>query len=119
MPWVQVRNGAGKYVEASLERTSAAADVPTLPDNMEILLTDSANAEAYPISGFTWLLLYENQKDPARADAVVRMAWWMTHDAQKYATPLEYAPLKGEAVKKTESLLKKININGKPALATN
>jgi phosphate transport system substrate-binding protein len=86
---------------------------------MEILLTDSANAEAYPISGFTWLLLYENQKDPARADAVVRMAWWMTHDAQKYATPLEYAPLKGEAVKKTESLLKKININGKPALATN
>jgi len=45
------------------------------------------------------------------------MAWRITHEAKKYATPLEYAPLKGEAVKKTENLLKKITVNGKPALA--
>lgn len=117
MSWTQLRNRAGKYVEPSLERTSAAADVASLPDNMEVLLTDSSNPEAYPISGFTWLLLYEDQKDAARGDAVVRMAWWMIHDGQKYATPLEYAPLKGAAVKKTEVLLKKIKIDGKAVLA--
>jgi phosphate transport system substrate-binding protein len=119
MSWAQVRNAAGNFVEPSLERTSAAADVASLPDNMEILLTDSPNPEAYPIAGFTWLLVYANQKDPTRGDAIVRMAWWMTHDAQKYATPLQYAPLKGEAVQKTENLLKTVTVNGKPALATN
>ena len=119
MPWTQVRNKAGNFVEPSLERTSAAAEVPSLPDNMEILLTDSANPEAYPIAGFTWLLIYANEKDPVRGEAVVRMAWWMIHDGQKYATPLAYAPLKGEAIKKTENLLKTITVDGKPTLAAN
>lgn len=119
MPWVQVRNKAGKYVEPSLERTAVAADVADLPDNMEVLLADSANPEAYPIAGFTWLLLYQNQKDQAKGDAVVRLVWWMTHDGQKYATPLEYAPLKGAAVTKTEALLKKITFGDKPILASN
>ncbi len=117
MPWAQLRNKAGRFVEPSLERTSAAADVADLPDNIEVLLTDSANPEAYPISGFTWLLLYEDQKDQARGDAVVRLAWWMTHEGQKYAQPLEYAALKGAAVSKTEALLKKIKVNGKSLLA--
>ncbi len=116
IPWAQVRNKAGKYVEPSLERTAIAADVPDLPDNMEVLLTDSANPEAYPIAGFTWLLLYQNQKDQAKGDAVARLVWWMTHDGQQYATPLRYAPLKGVAVQKTEALLKKISFGDKAIL---
>jgi phosphate transport system substrate-binding protein len=119
MPWAQVRNKAGIFVEPNLARTATAADVADLPDSMEVMLTDSANPEAYPIAGFTWVLLYQNQKDPAKGDAVVRLAWWMTHDGQKYAIPLEYAPLKGAAIKKTEALLKKIQLDGKPILATN
>lgn len=119
LSWAQIRNKAGKFVEPSLERASAAADVTDLPDHMEAMITDSSNPEAYPISGFTWLLLYVNQRDQAKGDAIVRLVWWMTHDGQKYAIPLEYAPLKGAAVKKTEALLKKITVGGKPILATN
>ncbi len=119
MPWTQVRNKAGIYLEPSLEATAAAADVANLPDNMEVLLTDSANPKAYPISGFVWMLVYEDQKDSARGDAVARLAWWVAHDGQKYTTPLEYAPLSGAAVKKTEVLLKKITVDGKAILATN
>ncbi len=119
MPWTQLRNKAGVYLEPSLEATAAAADVASLPDNMEVLLTDSANPKAYPISGFVWMLIYENEKDPARGDAVARLAWWVDHDGQKYTTPLEYAALSGAAVKKTEALLKKIEVGGKAILATN
>ncbi len=119
MPWAQVRNKAGIYLEPSLEATAAAADVASLPDSMEVLLTDSANPKAYPISGFVWMLVYENQKDPARGDAIARLAWWADHDGQKYTTPLEYAPLSGAAVKKSEALLKKIMVDGKAILATN
>lgn len=114
--WMQMRNKAGKYLDPTLEGAAAAADVPNLPDNMEVVITDSDNAAAYPISGFTWLLAYENQTDVAKGDAIAQLFWWMTHEAQQYAIPLEYAPLKGAAIKKTEALIKKIKAGGSFAL---
>lgn len=111
MPWALLRNKAGKYMKPTLETAAAAADVANLPDNMEVMITDSGNPNAYPIVGFTWLLVYENQKDAAKADSTVNFAWWMIHNGQNYAVPLDYAPLKGAAVKKADALLKKIKAN--------
>ena len=116
LPWAQLRNKAGKWMDPSLDGAAAAADQKDLPDNMEVVITDSSNPNAYPISGFTWLLIYENQSDPAKADAVAQLAWWMIHEGQKFATPLEYAPLKGAAVKKAEALLKKIKADNQIVL---
>ncbi|HEV2549438.1 MAG TPA: phosphate ABC transporter substrate-binding protein PstS [Stellaceae bacterium] len=119
MPRAQIRNKAGKWVEPSLERTSVAADLPDLPDHMQVMFTDSANPEAYPIAGFVWMLVYENQADAAKGTTVAQLAWWMLHDGQKYNAPLLYAPIQGAALKKSEALLQKIKVNGKPALAMN
>jgi phosphate transport system substrate-binding protein len=116
LTWAQLRNKAGKFLDPSLEGAAAAADQKDLPDNMEVVITDSANPAAYPISGFTWLLVYENQTNEAKADAVANLAMWMVTDGQKYATPLDYAPLKGVAVKKAEGLVKKIRVNNKLVL---
>jgi phosphate transport system substrate-binding protein len=116
MAWAQVRNKAGKYLEPTLDGAALAADEPNLPNNMEVMVTDSSNPKAYPIAGFTWLLIYENQTDEAKADAVANLAWWMIHDGQKLAIPLEYAPLKGAAIKKAEALVKKIKVNNRLVL---
>jgi phosphate transport system substrate-binding protein len=116
MVWAQLQNKAKKYLDPSLEGAAAAADVANLPDNMEVMITDSSNPNAYPISGFTWLLVYENQTDVAKGDAVAQLTWWMLHEGQQYALPLEYAPLKGAAIKKAEALVKKIKVNGAVAL---
>ena len=116
IPWAQMQNKAKKFLDPSLEGAAAAADIANLPDSMEVSITDSPNSNAYPISGFTWLLVYENQTDAAKADAVANLVWWMLHDGQKYATPLEYAPLKGVAVKKAEALAKKIKVNNQTVL---
>jgi phosphate transport system substrate-binding protein len=116
MTWAQLQNKAKKYLDPTLEGAAAAADVANLPDNMEVMITDSANPAAYPISGFTWLLVYENQTDAAKGDAVAQLTWWMLHEGQKYALPLEYAPLKGAAIKKAEALAKKIKVGGTVAL---
>jgi phosphate transport system substrate-binding protein len=112
IPWAQLENKAKKFLEPSLEGAEAAADVSSLPDNMEIVITDSSNPNAYPITGFTWLLVYENQTDPAKGDAVAQLASWMITDGQKFAAPLDYAPLKGVAQKKAMALVKKIKVNG-------
>jgi phosphate transport system substrate-binding protein len=108
MPYALLRNKSGKYMKPTLESAAAAADVANLPDNMEVMITDSPNPNAYPIVGFTWLLVYENQKDAAKADATVNFAWWMIHNGQKYAASLDYAELKGAAVKKAAALLKQV-----------
>jgi phosphate transport system substrate-binding protein len=114
--YAQLRNKAGKFIEPSLDSATKAADVKDLPDNMEFMITDSSNPVAYPISGFTWLLIYENQTDAAKGDAVAQLAWWMIHQGEKYAKPLGYAPLQGAAVKKAENLLKQIKADNKMVL---
>lgn len=116
MAWAPMQNKSGKYIEPSLESAALAADVPSLPDNMEVVITNSDNPDAYPIVGFTWLLIYVNQTNEAKADAVARLAWWMLHSGQQYATPLEYAPLKGAAIAKAEALVKRITLNGQPVI---
>src|SRR5262249_12025101 len=116
IPYAQLRNKAGKFLEPSLESAAKAADIKDLPDNMEFMITDSSNPDAYPISGFTWLLIYANQANAAKGDAVAQLAWWMIHQGQKYAHPLGYAPLQGVAVKKAENLLKQIKADNKMVL---
>jgi phosphate transport system substrate-binding protein len=116
LAWAALQNKAGSYIEPSLEAAALAADVPNLPDNMEVVITDTDNPQGYSIVGFTWLLIYEDQTNAAIADAVARMAWWMIHDGQQYAAPLEYVPLEGVAVTKAENLIKKINVNGVPVI---
>jgi phosphate transport system substrate-binding protein len=116
IPYAQLRNKAGKFIEPSLDSAAKAADVKDLPDNMEFMITESSNPDAYPISGFTWLLIYENQTDAAKGDAVAQLAWWMIHQGEKYAKPLGYAPLQGAAVKKAENLLKQIKADNKMVL---
>jgi len=112
IPWAQLQNKSKKFLDPSLDGAAAAADVANLPDNMEVSITDSSNPNAYPISGFTWILAYENQPIPAKADALAQLVKWMLSDGQKFAAPLDYAPLKGAALKKTQALVKKIKANG-------
>ena len=119
MPWALMQNKSGVYLEPTLEGAAAAADVADLPDDMKIMIPNSANPKAYPISGFSWLLIYEHPNDAARGNAVAHLAWWTIHDGQQYSAPLLYAPLQGAAVKKAENLLKKITFDGKAVLATN
>jgi phosphate transport system substrate-binding protein len=83
---------------------------------MKVMLTDSANPEAYPIVGFTWLLVYVNQTDRAKGETLVNMLWWTIHDGQKYTEPLDYAPLAQAAVTKAENEILSIKYQGQPLL---
>jgi phosphate transport system substrate-binding protein len=112
MPYVMVKNKKGKFVTATIASTSYAADT-NLPDDMKVSLTDSDAPEGYPISGFTWILVYKEQnyveKSEEKAKELVKLLWWMTHEGQKNAEPLHYAPLSKKAVEKAEKLIKSIS----------
>jgi phosphate transport system substrate-binding protein len=118
-----VQNKASQFVAATQETVSNAAAGVKLPDDMRIKIVNGDGDKTYPIAGFTWLLVYEKQTDPAKALAVVRLLWWATHDGQEFimanaSDPVigGYAPLPDPAIKKAEALIAKITVNGKQVL---
>ena len=80
--------------------------------NMKIMITNSSNADAYPIVGFTWILAFIDQKDQAKGQTLANLLWWAIHDGQQYCTALDYAPLSTGALTKAEAQIKKINYQG-------
>ncbi len=119
MPVGLLQNKSGKYVEASIKSVTAAANV-TLPADARVSITNTDAPDGYPISSFTWILLYKEQnydnRPEDKAKEVVKLVWWMTHEGQQYATPLIYAPLPKEALKVVETNLRSIVFNGKSLL---
>jgi phosphate transport system substrate-binding protein len=117
LPWVLLKNAAGNYESPSLAGTTAATVGVTLPDDMKIMITNSTNPDAYPICGFTWILVFQNQTDKTKGQALVNMLWWAIHDGQQYGTPLDYASLSSTAVTKAENEILSIKYQGQPLLS--
>jgi len=119
MPYGMVKNKKGNFIEPSMASVSTAAET-TLPDDMKVNLTDTDAPMGYPISGFTWIILYKEQnygnKPADKAKLLVDLIWWMIHQGQQYASPLEYAPLSKVAAAKAERLIKSITYDGKPVM---
>ncbi len=101
--YAQIKNKAGNYVSPTLENAANAAAGITLPDDMKILVTDSSNAQAYPITGFTWVLAYANAQDANKGKTLAQYLWWAIHDGQKLSAAIGYAALPADAVKKAET----------------
>jgi len=108
LPYALLKNISGNYVNASLEAVSAAAasSAGSLPEDLRVSITNAGGKDAYPISGFTWLLVYKAMKDKEKAGAMVKFLHWAMSDGQSYAKELYYAPLPKDVVKLCE---RKIN----------
>jgi len=119
LPVASVKNAAGKFVEPSIATTTAAAAgaAKDMPADFRVSLTNPPGDNAYPIASFTWLLVYRDQLDQTKGRAIAKFLWWMSHDGQRYADDLLYAPLPPQVVKQIEAKLKEITYQGKPLLA--
>jgi len=113
--YAEIKNKAGSWVTADLDTVTAAASAAadSIPADLRASIVNGDGAKSYPISGFTWLLAYQNMTDEAKATALTRMLWWGTHDAQRFNGDLGYAPLPVEIVKRGEEFIRGIKVNGK------
>jgi len=107
-----VQNMAGEFMRSSLEGVTAAAGAAekAMPPDFRVSITNAPGSGVYPISSFTWLLLYESPKDKAKAKIMVDFMKWALTDGQKYARDLGYAPLPEGVVKLEMEALKKIRL---------
>jgi phosphate transport system substrate-binding protein len=93
MPYADVKNSAGEFVKATPDSVTAALATADVPEDFRFSMTNAPGKDAYPISGATWLLVYEQQKDPAKGKKLVAFLKWALTDGEKMATALDYAPL--------------------------
>lgn len=89
----EVKNADGVYLKPTLEGVTAAMSTATIPDDFRFSMVNAPGKDSYPISGATWMLIYEQQKDPAKGKAITSFLKWMMTEGEKEAKSLDYAPL--------------------------
>jgi phosphate transport system substrate-binding protein len=106
-----VQNAAGEFVKASPDSVSKAAADATIPDDFRVSITNAPGAGVYPISSFTWLLLYQNPSDTQRSRLMVDFAKWALSEGQKYAADLGYAPVPDAVIQRELAALGTIKVS--------
>ncbi|MGB8411768.1 MAG: phosphate ABC transporter substrate-binding protein PstS [Candidatus Binatus sp.] len=112
IPFADVQNKAGNFIKPSLEGVTAAAAsaAGNMPADFRVSITDAPGADAYPISSFTWMLVYQKQTNKEVGEQIVKFLHWALTEGQKYAPELKYAPLPAEVVQKEEAQIQQIQI---------
>lgn len=116
LPVAHIKNASGNYIEPSIDTVTAAASASAAntPDDLRVSITNAAGPQAYPISSYTYILVYKNQKDSAKGKVLVDFLWWGIHDGETYAKDLLYSPLPADIVKRAEAKINSITAGGTP-----
>jgi phosphate transport system substrate-binding protein len=112
IPFALLQNKAGSWVEASLEGVTAAAasTANNIPDDFRVSITDAPGPAAYPISSFTWLLVYQKQTNHEVGTQIKKFLNWALTEGQTYVTALKYAPLPPAVVQKEMAQIQQIQV---------
>jgi phosphate transport system substrate-binding protein len=107
LPYAAVQNANMKYVLPSLDGAKAdAANVTNIPPDLRFFIVNAPGDDSYPISGFSWAVVYQHQTNASKGQAIANLLWWMTHEGQQYSTSLNYVPLPAAIVTKGEAQIK-------------
>lgn len=116
--YAKLQNSSGIFINPDIKTVSAAAKTD-IPDDTRIMVTNSSDPEAYPISGFTWIILYKeqayNNRTQEQAISVVNfLEWLIGQDGQSIAKSVNYAPLPSAVSVTAGKILGSVTFNGKP-----
>lgn len=115
-----IENQAGNYIKPTIESISASAQ-GEIPADTRVMLTNSSDPGAYPISGFTWVIFYREQayngRSKTQAEETIKfLNWIIGEEAQTVAQSVNYAPLPKKAVELSKEILKSVTYEGKAVL---
>jgi phosphate transport system substrate-binding protein len=108
MSMASIENKSGKLITPSPAAGAEAFVGEKMPADLALLVPDSANPKAYPISGLTWLLLYPQSKDAAKQTALKAVVEWALTTGKATATELGYVPIEDGVVTKVKAELAKV-----------
>ncbi|MBK5720534.1 phosphate ABC transporter substrate-binding protein PstS [Dysgonomonas sp. Marseille-P4677] len=117
MPSALLQNSAGNFIAADTKSISASANVD-IPNDTRVVITNSPNPEAYPISTFTWIIAYKEQNYNARSEVQAKslvglLNYIISEEGQAIANKTHYAPLPPVALEKTKAIIESMTFEGK------
>jgi len=104
MPYAVVQNSSGAFVKPTIESTTAAAAGVKLPPDFREVITNTPAKDGYPITGFTFLLVYQTGTRPE----VKKFLQWALTDGEKDAPANGYAPLPANVQKQALAAVDKL-----------
>ncbi len=108
LPFAAIRNQAGRYVIPSAQTVAADAAQKPVITPTDFSIVNEPGADSYPISGYSWLLVYTHQASQATGQALVAMIDWLTHAGQAYAAANDYVPLPAQVQQLARTMLQQI-----------
>jgi phosphate transport system substrate-binding protein len=108
LPFAAIRNQAGHYVVPSAQTVAADAARKPAITPADFSIVNQAGATSYPISGYSWALVYSRQQNQATGQALVTMLDWLTHDGQAYAAANGYVPLPAQIQQLARTMLRQV-----------
>lgn len=110
LPFAQVTNAAGQWIEPDLKSITLAADhcMSKFQGDFRNSITNAPGEGVYPISSYTYFLVYAKQTDRKKCKALKQFLQWVLTDGQTYARELNYAPLPGSVIQNEEAQLERI-----------
>ena len=116
IPTTTMQNSSGNFIKANEKSISLSADID-MPSDTRTVITNSSNPEAYPISTFTWIIVYREQAYNNRTLKEAKalkdlMRFLISEDGQAIATKTSYAPLSGKALETTKVAIETMTYNG-------
>lgn len=88
-----LENQAGTFVEPNPTSGAAALAAVALPETLKAFIPDPAEAEAYPIVTYSWILAYGQYADADKGNALKQVLTWGLTEGQQYSEELGYVAL--------------------------
>jgi phosphate transport system substrate-binding protein len=104
IPMADMKNAAGRFISPAPDSVSAALATARIPEDFRFSMVNAPGDHAYPICGVSWVLVYQNQKNPDNAVKLVGFLKWAVTKGQSILPSLDYAPLP-ESVRQRELIL--------------
>jgi phosphate transport system substrate-binding protein len=100
LPVADIKNSSGNFISPTVESVIAALAAAKIPDDFRFSMVNPGGDKAYPIAGATWLLVYEQAKEPVKGKKLVEFLNWALTKGEGMAASLDYAPLPEELSKR-------------------
>jgi len=108
IPFANMKNSSGNFISPAPDSVSAALATAKIPDDFRFSMVNAPGDKAYPISGASWVLVYQHPKNAERGQKLVAFLKWAVTDGQKLSSQLDYAPLPDEVQQRELKLLETI-----------
>lgn len=107
LPYAALKNAAGQFVSPDVAGVTAAAEssLAAVQKDITAPIANAKGVKAYPISSFTYLLVYKTAPNPEKGAAIKSLLKWAMTEGQKSAAAQDYAPLPAAIVALNEKTI--------------